>query len=118
TLVAACGGSGGGASGSSGPASESTSAAESTADTGAGGSGAATSDETGDINLGGLVPLTGGGSAYGESVSAALQVAVDEVNAEPPLGRTIKLHIEDSQTAPDAAVSAAQKLVNIDNVSA
>lgn len=70
------------------------------------------------IDVGGLVPLSGGGSVYGPDIQAALEVAVAEINEKPPMGRRLDLHIEDSQTDPDAATRAAQKLINVNRASA
>jgi branched-chain amino acid transport system substrate-binding protein len=72
----------------------------------------------GDINVGGLVPLSGGGAVYGPDIESALRIGVDEVNEKPPMGRRLKLHVEDSQTDPDAATRATQKLININRVAA
>jgi branched-chain amino acid transport system substrate-binding protein len=70
------------------------------------------------IDVGGLVPLTGGGAVYGPDIEAALRIAVDEINGNPPMGRRLKLHIEDSQTDPDAATRATQKLINVNRAAA
>ncbi|MFG1928957.1 ABC transporter substrate-binding protein [Cryptosporangium sp. NPDC048952] len=72
----------------------------------------------GVINVGGLVPLTGGGSVYGPDIETALRIAVGEINADPPMGRRLRLHLQDSQTDPDAATRAAQKLISVNRVSA
>jgi branched-chain amino acid transport system substrate-binding protein len=72
----------------------------------------------GDINLGGLVPLSGGGAVYGPDIETALRIAVDEINEDPPMGRQLRLHVQDSQTDPDAATRAAQKLISVNRVEA
>lgn len=82
------------------------------------GCGAGASSGAAPIDVGGLVPLTGGGAVYGPDIESALQVAVDEINASPPMGRPVKLHVEDSQTDPDAATRATQKLVNVNHAAA
>jgi branched-chain amino acid transport system substrate-binding protein len=82
--------------------------------TGEGSSGSS----SGDIDVGGLVPLSGGGAVYGPDIEKALRIAVDEINKNPPMGRRLKLHVEDDQTDPDAATRAAQKLINVNRVSA
>jgi branched-chain amino acid transport system substrate-binding protein len=72
-----------------------------------------------DITLGILMPLTGAGGVEGPSMLKAAQAAVDEINAAGgPLGRKIKLVVEDDQTDPEAAVRAAHKLVDVDKVPA
>lgn len=70
------------------------------------------------IDVGGLVPLSGGGAVYGPDIEAALRIAIDEINTKPPMGRGLNLHIEDSQTDPDAATRATQKLISINRVAA
>jgi branched-chain amino acid transport system substrate-binding protein len=72
----------------------------------------------GDINVGGLVPLTGGGAVYGPDIETALRIAVDEINEDPPMGRKLNLHVQDSQTDPDAATRATQKLISVNRVKA
>ena len=72
----------------------------------------------GVVHVGGLIPLTGGGAVYGPDIETALRIAVDEINADPPMGRRLQLHVQDSQTDPDAATRAAQKLISVNRVSA
>jgi ABC-type branched-subunit amino acid transport system substrate-binding protein len=69
------------------------------------------------LRLGVLTPLTGAGSADGPRMLKAMQAVAAEVNAAGGvLGREIVLVIEDDQTNPDAAVKAARKLIDIDQV--
>ncbi|UYQ73866.1 ABC transporter substrate-binding protein [Pelagibacterium flavum] len=70
------------------------------------------------IHIGTLTPLTGAGGPYGPVMADAVRKVVDEVNAAGVLGREIILVSEDSQTSPEAAVRAARKLIDVDNVSA
>lgn len=68
-------------------------------------------------DLGVLTPLTGAGSFDGPRMLKAMQaVATDINNAGGLLGKPIKLVVEDTETNPEAAVRAAQKLVNVDKV--
>jgi neutral amino acid transport system substrate-binding protein len=72
-----------------------------------------------ELALGILTPLTGAGGIEGPSMLKAAQAAVQEINAAGgPLGRPLKLIVEDDQTDPEAAVRAARKLVNVDKVPA
>ncbi|MFZ5824147.1 MAG: ABC transporter substrate-binding protein [Bacillota bacterium] len=72
-----------------------------------------------DIKLGGLIPLTGGGSPYGKGEQKAIELTVDEINkAGGVMGRKLVVYVEDSQTQPDAAVKAAKKLIEVNKVSA
>jgi len=71
------------------------------------------------IRIGALNPLTGSGSVYGKGMLEAIKIAVDEVNqAGGPLGRKLELYSADAQSDSNAAVLAAEKLVNISKVRA
>lgn len=72
-----------------------------------------------EFRIGALNPLTGAGGPYGEGMLAGIKLAVEEVNSQGGAGgRQLKLFAQDSQTKPDAAVLAAKKLIEINNVSA
>ena len=79
-------------------------------ETGAG-SGSGISAKIGVISY-----ITGPGAAYGEAITSALELAQKEINAEGEVH--IELVIEDSAGTPDQALSAAQKLINSENVTA
>ncbi|HXA21814.1 MAG TPA: ABC transporter substrate-binding protein, partial [Acetobacteraceae bacterium] len=69
------------------------------------------------LRLGVLTPLTGAGSFDGPRMLKAMQAVADEINtAGGVAGRKIELVVEDDETNPEAAVRAAQKLVNVDKV--
>ncbi len=71
------------------------------------------------IRIAALLPLTGGGGAYGPSMQRAAELVVGEVNAAGGvLGRKVQLLTEDDQTNPDAAVRGARKLIDADKVCA
>lgn len=75
------------------------------------------STETGPIKIGILLPLTGDAAVYGEPARNVMQLAVKEINAAGGVdGREIQLIVEDSKCSGDDAVSAMQKLVNVDKV--
>jgi branched-chain amino acid transport system substrate-binding protein len=89
-LLVACGGGGGGGEGSGDP-----------------------------IVIGALTPLTGGGGEYGPGMAEAMKIAVEDVNAVGgPMGRPLELKTEDSETDPNAAVNAARKLLDVNDVQA
>jgi len=74
---------------------------------------------SGPIRLGGLVPMTGGGGAFGPIMRTVHQAVIEEVNAAGGvLGRKIEYFGEDDQTNPEAGVRAARKLIDVDKVSA
>ncbi|MEV5412168.1 ABC transporter substrate-binding protein [Thermopolyspora sp. NPDC052614] len=82
------------------------------------GSGGGSGGSAQGIDVGALVPLSGGGAVYGPDIEAALKIAVEEINENPPMGRPFLLHVADSQTDPDAATRAVQKLINVNRSAA
>lgn len=72
------------------------------------------------IKIGLILPLTGDVADIGNSNKAAIELAVKEINEKGGVdGREIKLIIEDSIGCDSkTAVTAMQKLVNIDKVAA
>ena len=71
----------------------------------------------GPIKIGCLVSTTGDLAAYGPPVNNGAKLAADDINAAGGvLGRKIEIILRDTQTNPTAAVDAAKKLVDIDNV--
>ena len=81
-----------------------------------GGTGEDVSDASFDLNVGVLVPQTGGLSAFGPAGDKAANIAVEQITAALEEagadGITIEANIEDSQTEPAAAQSAATKLIS------
>jgi len=72
---------------------------------------------TGPIKIGFIGPLTGDGAPYGEAARGGLQIALDEINDNGGInGRMISIIYEDGECNNKSAVSAAQKLVNVDKV--
>jgi branched-chain amino acid transport system substrate-binding protein len=58
--------------------------------------------------------ITGAGASYGEAITNGFKLALDEVNAKGDVN--IDLRIEDSTGKAEQALSAAQKLINSDQV--
>lgn len=76
---------------------------------------AATSNEP--IKIGFIGPLTGDAAAFGIPQKAAVQLAVEEINAAGGLnGAPVTVVYEDGQCSPTNATNAVQKLINIDHV--
>jgi len=74
----------------------------------------ATGDE---IVLGSYMCNTGSIATFGQSSTKAMQMAVEEINAQGGvLGKQVKLIVEDDQSKPEEAANAAQKLIQQDNV--
>ncbi|PIR47048.1 MAG: hypothetical protein COV07_01070 [Candidatus Vogelbacteria bacterium CG10_big_fil_rev_8_21_14_0_10_45_14] len=79
------------------------------------GSKVATDD--GPIKIGFVGPLTGEAAAYGEPARNITQIAVEEINAEGGInGRMLEVIYEDAACSGQKAVSAANKLINVDKV--
>jgi branched-chain amino acid transport system substrate-binding protein len=69
------------------------------------------------IPMGSLVPITGAASALGPGHQAAVNIAVEDVNAAGgPLGREIQMINEDSETKPSRAVTKLRRLIDQENV--
>ena len=68
------------------------------------------------IQLGAIEILSGPSAAYGISIRAGLELALDEINAKGVLGRKVALTIEDSAGNKDQAINAARKLIGRDKV--
>ncbi|MFH0949541.1 MAG: ABC transporter substrate-binding protein [Candidatus Aenigmatarchaeota archaeon] len=69
------------------------------------------------IKIGFIGPLTGGATSYGEAERNAIDLAVKEINdANGIYEKKLSVIYEDGKCDGREAVSAAQKLINIDNV--
>ena len=91
-----CGGSGNAGSGSAGGSS----------------SGASTAED-GVFKIGGIGPLTGDASSYGNSVKNGAQIAVDEINeAGGAAGYQFELLFEDDELDEEKSVNAYNKLMD------
>ncbi|MFA5838653.1 MAG: penicillin-binding protein activator [Candidatus Paceibacterota bacterium] len=79
----------------------------------------APAQETGPIKIGFIGPLTGELANYGENARAAVEIAVEEINAEGGInGRTLKAVYEDDVCNGPGATNAVNKLINVDKVQA
>lgn len=75
--------------------------------------------QSGDIAVGSMTPNTGGGGPFGPNIAAAHKRVADAANAAGGiLGRQIRLFQENSETNPETAVRAADKLINVNGVNA
>lgn len=71
------------------------------------------------LKLGALIPLTGGLQVYGEVSANGINLAIEEANAAGGVnGAPVELAMADTQANGTVAVDAAQKLVNVNGVSA
>ena len=69
-----------------------------------------------EIKIGAVLSLTGKGAKYGEAIKRGIDLALEEVNSEPNRKAKIKVVYEDSLSEPQKAVSAFNKLIEIDKV--
>lgn len=73
----------------------------------------------GVLRLGSIMPLTGGLDDFGPGMSAAVELAVADINAAGGVfGRSVELLAVDSGTDPAVARAAAERLVATDRVDA
>ena len=71
------------------------------------------------IVIGTIQPLTGSAASIGQNVRAAIEVAVEEVNAEGGInGKRLEIVFEDGKCDAGSALTAVKKLVNVDKVPA
>ncbi|MEK7579434.1 MAG: ABC transporter substrate-binding protein [Patescibacteria group bacterium] len=71
----------------------------------------------GPIKIGFISPLTGDAAVYGEPARNTVELAVEEINAAGGInGQQIQLVYEDDECTGPTAVSAVQKLVDVDKV--
>lgn len=82
---------------------------------GCGGGGSA--DNGGDIVIASANPMTGDSAQFGDMKVKAIQMAIDEVNAEGGIdGRKVKLEVGDDIGNPKEAPNVAQKIASNSNV--
>jgi len=74
------------------------------------------SDQPIEAKVGVIAWMTGSGASYGEAITNGLKLANEELSEKGEV--KIDLLVEDSAGAQDQALSAAQKLMNNENVSA
>ena len=71
------------------------------------------------VTVGAISPFSGDGAPYGKAARTAIDMAVDEVNAQGGIkGAKLAIIYEDDQGEPKGAVSAFEKLATVDKVPA
>lgn len=76
--------------------------------------GCAKKDETKEIKIGIVLPLSGPAAGHGEDILGGINLAMEEANLAGSInGKKIELVIEDNQSTPQGSVSALRKLINI-----
>jgi len=71
----------------------------------------------GPVKIGFIGPLTGDAASIGQNERAAVELAADEINKAGGInGQQVQVIYEDGQCTGTAASTAANKLINVDNV--
>lgn len=68
------------------------------------------------IKVGAIIPLTGPSGVSGQAMQKGYQLALDEINRQPLLGRRVEVLIEDDRGDPPTGAAAFLKLVTRDRV--
>ncbi len=80
-----------------------------------GGDKKAAGDKSGGAKVALITAVTGGAAAYGESVKAGAELAVEEIN-KAGKGVKINLQVEDTKGEKNEAINAMNKVIHKDNV--
>jgi branched-chain amino acid transport system substrate-binding protein len=97
--------------------SSETSTAESSATETSAAAASSTSDASGEIKIGAVLPLTGSIAAFGQSAQKALQLLEEEVNSSGGVnGQNVKFVFADDEGKPATAATVGQKLINSEKV--
>lgn len=83
-------------------------------------SGGSGKNESGNIKIGAVLPLTGPAALYGQQTLDGAKLAVKMINDDGGIlkGRKIKLLTEDDQSKPELGVTKYKKLIESDRVDA
>ena len=74
-------------------------------------------DENAPYRIGVMESLTGAGETYGTVASQSKQMALDEINAAGGIdGRMLEFVVEDSKCSAQDAITAYNKLTNVDGI--
>ena len=74
-------------------------------------------DENAPFRIGVMESLTGAGETYGTVALQSKQMALDEINAAGRInGRMLELVVEDSKCSAQDAITAYNKLTNVDGI--
>ncbi|HHW44729.1 MAG TPA: ABC transporter substrate-binding protein [Desulfotomaculum sp.] len=71
----------------------------------------------GEIKIGLVGAMSGGGAIYGQQMKKGAELAVEEINKAGGInGKQVKLIVEDDKGSPQEAVKATEKLVSQDKI--
>ncbi|MBO8172955.1 MAG: ABC transporter substrate-binding protein [Bacillaceae bacterium] len=69
------------------------------------------------VTIGAVLPMTGPAATFGKKFEQAYTIAIEKVNEEGGInGKTLRIIIEDSQEKANIGMTAAEKLINNDEV--
>ncbi|MGH2405834.1 MAG: ABC transporter substrate-binding protein [bacterium] len=68
------------------------------------------------IKIGAIIPLTGPSGVSGQAMQKGYQLALDEINRQPLLGRRVELLVEDDRGDPPTGAAAFLKLATRDRI--
>ena len=81
--------------------------------------GGSTDTDGGEITIGVLLPFSGDYAWVGANVLPVVQTIVEEINDEGGIdGADVRIVQGDTEGSPDASLSATQRLINVEGVSA
>ena len=84
---------------------------------GGGGDNTTTGGDDSSLTIGVLLPFSGNYGWVGANVLPVVNMVVDEINEQGGIdGRQVSVVQGDTEASPDAAVSATDRLVNVENV--
>jgi ABC-type branched-subunit amino acid transport system substrate-binding protein len=82
-----------------------------------GGDGGSTDGGDGDIQVGVLVPFSGDYAWVGENVLPVARMVAEEINSNGGIGgRNVSIVQGDTEASPDASLTAAQQLIEVEGV--
>jgi len=114
TLLAGCSGDGGDGDGDGGDGN-----GDGDGDTPTATPGGSTDTDGGEITIGVLLPFSGDYAWVGANVLPVVQTIVEEINDEGGIdGADVRIVQGDTEGSPDASLSATQRLINVEGVSA
>jgi len=64
------------------------------------------------IKIGAALPLTGDGAVYGQFAKMAIDLAVNEINANPKRDIKVVIIYEDTKLDPKESTNAVSKMIN------
>ena len=68
------------------------------------------------IKIGVSIPLTGNASVYGDQVQKGVEIALNNINQDDKFKYKLEVIYEDNQFKPEQALTAYNKLVNVDGL--